>query len=1086
MIKKVAPTKVTGGGGFEFEDKVTAFFLCYLLDARPPLDPSLGIIKRLDFQVRADGWLFDDLLLTLENGNKKKRCAFSIKSNPQFSKTTIPQDVAENLWAQYLGENSKVFQKDTDKIGLITAPLDADTRTKLNDLIHKARSQDSQNFFNRIQVDGYVSQEERSIFESFSCPRTLAKKYSIGKSNIGELLKCFEHLQFDFEQTSSYNLNDAILLLKNRLESNNLNEANALWDTLCAIARTKRSHGGYIDSHILISDIRKKYRLKDFPNHATLWENIKRETITESRTLVGDAANIRFRRFSAVRFPPRIVDITRLTGSCASILVRKPELKALNSIWHEGTVRLVNIVGAPGSGRTTLLNYWLGGMKKHDMKGANIFACSFLWNAGNSPNGVSADAFFHGALRTFGYDGPIPVVPAEKGELLAELIEHRRTLLVLDDIDFFQERTGMVEGNLRLDSGLAHLIRRLLLHDRGLCVVSSTHALTEYKPFRTRYRGINLCGLTPIKGATFLQSLGATKGSHRDRQVASQELHGNPGALALLAGILTDRLEGDVRRRPEVDSSVHYDDHTAFIIPIIKYYEQASKQSTELFVLRVLSFFDRPASKDEITVLKRLSDLQPQAKSSEGVSEQEWNQAISRLLRMNFVERYGEHFALNPLVRNYFRRKIIKGFQDMWRTGNSMLYQYYAQTTVERPRTYADVQSVITGIVHACRAGEHQKALDGLFISRLRQIESQYSIHQLGAWTEDWHALSQFFDVVPTKPHTGLTSSAKAYVLKEAGFSLWAFGYLSDAAPLLESAAHLYESKQDWANAARCAGNLSALLLSLGKLKTAEAQARRAIKLADKSQQQMQRITRRANLACVLHQMGKIEEAEKLFEESENLQVQEQPESCVLYARSGLQYCDLLLDKAEVLLNTSPSGVRDFLTNIKVRAETMFRLIEQDKARYWTLTDLVLNHLTLGRIALMEKRFGLSKTLATAKRHICAAVTKVQVAGRDEGLPVALLAEATLYRSEHRIEKTETCLRKALIVCQTHGIRLREADILLEYGFLRAEQGRVADALSYLETAESIITSCGYYRRRSTAAMLRSLCAGYQLGRSGK
>lgn len=89
MAREVKPTKVTGGGGFEFEDKVTAFLMSYLLAQRTPLDPCFGIIRRIDFQTRADGWLLDDLLLTLQDN---VRCAFSIKSNPQFSKTAAPPD----------------------------------------------------------------------------------------------------------------------------------------------------------------------------------------------------------------------------------------------------------------------------------------------------------------------------------------------------------------------------------------------------------------------------------------------------------------------------------------------------------------------------------------------------------------------------------------------------------------------------------------------------------------------------------------------------------------------------------------------------------------------------------------------------------------------------------------------------------------------------------------------------------------------------------------------------------------------------------------------------------------------------------
>ena len=212
---------------------------------------------------------------------KKDRCAFSIKSSPQFSKTSAPSEFVRDAWDQYLGESSSVFKKDTDRIGLITSPLDTDTKTKLEDLLNKARSQDSQDLFRRIQEEGYISKEERSIFKSFSCPQELAEKHSVNENNIGELLRCVEHLQFDFEHTSSAKLNEAISSLRDTLKSNSLVKAKALWETLCGVAREKRSQGGYIDLNTLIGNLKKKYQLKDFPEHSAIWENIKRKTKDE-------------------------------------------------------------------------------------------------------------------------------------------------------------------------------------------------------------------------------------------------------------------------------------------------------------------------------------------------------------------------------------------------------------------------------------------------------------------------------------------------------------------------------------------------------------------------------------------------------------------------------------------------------------------------------------------------------------------------------------------------------------------------------------------------------------------------------------
>ncbi|MDO8140514.1 MAG: hypothetical protein Q6358_03365 [Candidatus Brocadiales bacterium] len=295
MARVVAPTKVTGGGGFEFEDKVAAFYMCYLLAERVPLDPSFGIIKRIDFQTRADGWLLDDLLLTLRSNDEERHCAFSIKSNPQFSKTSAPSDFVRDAWEQYLGEKGNPFNRNKDRIGLITSPIDTNTKIKVEDLLKKAREQEPHDFALKVMVKGYISKEGKSIFESFQCPHDLAQKHSVDENNIGEMLKCIDHLEFDFGHTSSSKVSEAISLLRGVLESNSLDEAKNLWETFCTIARETRSKGGYIDLSVLIGKIRTRYRLKDFPDHSAIWEKIKRKTKYELeliRDKIADAVSI--------------------------------------------------------------------------------------------------------------------------------------------------------------------------------------------------------------------------------------------------------------------------------------------------------------------------------------------------------------------------------------------------------------------------------------------------------------------------------------------------------------------------------------------------------------------------------------------------------------------------------------------------------------------------------------------------------------------------------------------------------------------------------------------------------------------------
>lgn len=111
---KIASSKQTGQGGTSYEDKVNAYFMACMLSETPPFNKKYGLIERMDFQVRADGWLFDDTLLTMQSNGVEKRIAVSSKSGNQFTSNGCPDDINKLLWEQFLhiGDASS-FKADT-------------------------------------------------------------------------------------------------------------------------------------------------------------------------------------------------------------------------------------------------------------------------------------------------------------------------------------------------------------------------------------------------------------------------------------------------------------------------------------------------------------------------------------------------------------------------------------------------------------------------------------------------------------------------------------------------------------------------------------------------------------------------------------------------------------------------------------------------------------------------------------------------------------------------------------------------------------------------------------------------------------
>ena len=133
---------------------------------------------------------------------------------------------------------------------------------------------------------------------------------------------------------------------------------------------------------------------------------------------------------------------------------------------------VVTIVAWAGVGKSTLVNHWLERMAAEHYRSAQlVFGWSF-YRQGSSGGTSSADQFLDAALSWFGDPDPRIGTAWEKGERLAKLIAHRRTLLVLDGLEPLQNPPGPQEGRLR-DPSLQALLRELAAFNSGLCLVTT-------------------------------------------------------------------------------------------------------------------------------------------------------------------------------------------------------------------------------------------------------------------------------------------------------------------------------------------------------------------------------------------------------------------------------------------------------------------------------------------------------------------------------------------------------------------------------------------------------------------------------------
>lgn len=283
-IRKVATSKQTGGGGFVFEDKASAWFISHFLANRSPFGADIGKIKKIEYQIRPEGWLFDDLLLITEDSNTTThRVAISSKSNIQINTKGPNNELLRDIWNQYLNVDSAIFKKDSDYLCIANSKLPPAISKDLNTLIRFAQSQDAATLHQRInRADQAFSQSLKKLYKGFYCPEDLKKDFSFNDEETVKVISRLLLLEFDFENAVSNDEKQIIIICTDCLTAPDGNREQQLYKNLCSFRAELAPTSGFLDYQILIDKLKNHFQLKGFTNHIDEWNKI----ITKSKSRI--------------------------------------------------------------------------------------------------------------------------------------------------------------------------------------------------------------------------------------------------------------------------------------------------------------------------------------------------------------------------------------------------------------------------------------------------------------------------------------------------------------------------------------------------------------------------------------------------------------------------------------------------------------------------------------------------------------------------------------------------------------------------------------------------------------------------------
>ncbi|MGB0722668.1 MAG: hypothetical protein ACPGU7_09755, partial [Gammaproteobacteria bacterium] len=406
----------------------------------------------------------------------------------------------------------------------------------------------------------------------------------------------------------------------------------------------------------------------------------------------------------------------------------------------------------------------------------------------------------------------------------------------------------------------------------------------------------------------------------------------------------------------------------------------------------------------------------------------------------------------------------------------------------EQPDTLDEMQPLFAAVAHGCAAGLHQRALHEVYWPRIKRKGDHYLTAKLGAFSDDLAVIAHFFARPWDRPAPGLSEADQAVVLSWVGFRLRALGRLREALEPMGASVEMTVKQEDWIEAAKNAGNLSELQLTLGEVDAALASGRDGVDYADRSGDAFQRMARRTTQADALHQAGEPQAAAELFQAAERMQAEDQPQYPRLYSLRGFRYCDLLLAQGRTGEALERAG-----ETIKIAERNKWLLdiaLDQlTQARAHLQTFLPPSPIANGRSAatlppgrgaggrvLLKEPFAIGEgensnetqnpeSLTTAAHWLEQAVAGLRASGVNDYLVRGLLTRAALHRLNGDHPAAHQDLDEVWDLAEPSGMRLHLTDYHLESARLALAEDRPDSAREHVDAARRLIEDTGYKRR---------------------
>ncbi len=756
----------------------------------------------------------------------------------------------------------------------------------------------------------------------------------------------------------------------------------------------------------------------------------------------------------------------------AKLFGRDKELQLLNKAWSDQAPGVLALVAQGGVGKTTLVSEWLradGGC----LAGCQRILKYSFYRQGAKAGSGSADDFIRGALKNCGDPAPEEGSPWSKGERLADLVQRERTLLILDGLETLQTPFEEARGRI-LDPALDALLHELgRSNTGGLCLVTSRKFLSGSTAELAGVQQIDLERISAAAGRDILCWVGHAQGSPAELEAASKALGNHALAVTLLAAYLRDLRGHDFTAIKdevfEIGQTVcARGDPSAPMLAALERYWERKGGAAKVQALRLLGFFDRPATEAEIRVLRQSPGIPEVSNLLSGLSDLEWMNLLSELRERRVlgtaVEGRSGDVDAHPIVRQYFAEQIRTRWPKQWKEGHKRLYEHYrSKAKVDsEPTTISALFPLCLCVMHGCQAGLYREAYE-FYTTRVDSGKTNYvATSGLGAFGLVLATLSRFFGPGWIHPTTSLAPKARADVLHRAGYCLQVFGRRDEAWVAYQAALSLSDDGVNDYQAAKDCRVLSEMALTRAHFTEAAKYAKEGRRFAEETSFTVLKMQLLSAYADALSHARQHPEPQEVFDELdaelETLYSKGQRAKVAIW---GYNLWDMLLDEGKA-------------AEVKEKVNRFLPGVENQR-----LLAAGLCYLLLARAGLVEALRDGARPSQETESYVEKALDFNRRSGSDEFVVRSLLIRASLKRCTNRFDAAQKDIDDARDVAHRGGMHLNEMEVDLEQAELLlvrpgGDRGEIAERVEKICTQ---VSKSGYGRREGQAQALKNRLA---------